>query len=115
MKNFIMMISLCILGIVMISCEKTEFGYIESLAGTVWQQTGQRNGWIFDFKSYQLIWKTSTTTHDDLTWSCSSAGKLNIYCKSYIGSEPYMTGTFDKYKGTLIISGEKYKLLHKKD
>lgn len=109
MKKYLSIICLCILSVFITSCEKTEFGYIESLKETTWQH----NDWIFEFKSNsQLIWQNSKTTYTDLTWSCSETGNVNIYWNAFIGSGPYMTGNFDKYKGSLIIDGEKYKLIH---
>lgn len=99
-------------------CEKYEFGYIESLAGTAWRTDFSGNHYyILDFKKSSLTWivydEGKSSTNTGLTWSCSSDGSLYVYWNKFSGSGPYMTGTFDKYKGTLVVDGNRYKLINK--
>jgi hypothetical protein len=109
-------IALLLLVGALVGCEKYEFGYIESLEGTVWQYNiSSKYYYILDFKKSTLTWRIQdgdkVSTRTGLTWNCSNSGALNIYWSEYIGPGPYMTGTFDKYKGTLTVDGNKYKLI----
>ena len=114
MKKFFPLLLFC--AVLFTGCEKYEFGYIESLEGTAWQYNiSSKYYYIFDFKKSSLTWRIQdgdkVSTRSGLTWHCSNDGTLNIYWSEYIGSGPYMTGNFDKYKGTLTVDGNKYKLI----
>ena len=112
-------LALLLLAVALLGCEKYEFGYIESLSNTVWQYNISKNYYyILDFKASSLTKRIEdngkTTTYSGMTWYCSDDGTLNIYWSEFIGPGPYMTGTFDKYKGTLTVDGNKYKLISQK-
>ena len=116
MKKILPLLLFC--TVLQTGCEKYEFGYIESLAGTVWRHDTLKNHFtILDFKGSTLTKRIEldgeVSTESGMTWNCSDDGTLKVYSSKYIGSGPYMTGTFDKYKGTLTVDGEKYKLISK--
>lgn len=109
-------------AVVFAGCEKYEYGYIDSLEGTVWQSTwSSTSWWILDFQPRCLIRRIEekngeSSTETGFTWHCASDGRVSIYWDKCIAPGPYMTGTFDKYKGTLVIDGwnSKWKLINKK-
>ncbi|MCQ2310163.1 MAG: hypothetical protein MJZ64_00200 [Paludibacteraceae bacterium] len=115
MKKILLTIITFVFILLLGSCEnKYEFGYIDSLEGTAWQSAKGKSESIYEFKSnHQLIWKTSSQTYTDLTWYCSDNGDVSIYWSKFIGSGEYSKGQFDKYKGTLTIDGDPYKLISK--